>query len=431
MLLRRVWRTALAGRHGDGTVLAAVLFVASAVVMVAPEGVAGGLNLGGFVQSHGAARTSDVDCQTGTECDWMAADLRMQLKAEGADDAGRSAFLGRFDLLYDATENDTRLDTRELYGDLISEKFSVRAGRQVVTWGVGDLLFINDTFPKDWTAFFTGQPIQYMKLGSDALKLDYFGSAANLEVLIAGFRPDRLPDARHFVFVDPLPPGLPRRTVEPGNGADELEISSKLSGSIGSWELAGYVSRTHYRSPAMQVGATEIVGIYPRLNAYGFSLTGPVGKGVVSLESGYYDSRDDRDGRDSSVENSQLRNLIGYSRQLWEDATLGVQLYGEWMKNYGAYRETLPAGFSIRDRVRKVGTLRFTQMLAHQTVIFNVFAFWGLSEKDRYFIPSLRYAFSDNLWTELGANVFGGNRNGTFGSLQDNSNVYLTLRYAY
>ncbi len=84
----------------------------------------------------------------------------------------------------------------------------------------------------------------------------------------------------------------------------------------------------------------------------------------------------------------------------------------------------------MKDRLRKVTTFRFTQLFAHQTVSFNVFAFVGLSEKDHYVIPSLRYAFSDNLWAEIGANIFGGNRNGTFGSLQDNRDVYLTVRFA-
>ncbi len=385
----------------------------------------------GFVQSHVAARTSSVACPSGTACDFVAAELRGQVKAEVKSASGNAAFLSRFDLLRDAAIDDTRLVTRELFGNLSSENASARLGRQVITWGVGDLLFINDTFPKDWVAFFTGQPMQYLKLGSDAVKLNAFPSAANFELVIAGFRPDNTPTSRRFIFADPLPVGLPRGTSEPGNRPGELEISGRVSGYLDNWELAGYASRTHYRSPAWRVTSGEIVGTYPRLNTVGASLTGPVGKGVLSLEAGYYDSLQERDGRDPSVENSQFRGLIGYSRQLWEDATLGLQFYGEWMRDYAAYRETLPAGFPAKDRLRKVATVRFTQLFAHQTVTFNLFAFLGLSEKDRYVIPSLRYAFSDNLWAEVGANLFGGKRNGMFGSMQDNSNVYLTVRYAF
>jgi len=105
--------------------------------------------------------------------------------------------------------------------------------------------------------------------------------------------------------------------------------------------------------------------------------------------------------------------------------------YNEVKKNFGVYKGNLPAGFSQRDEVRTVATLRFTQRYRHQTLTFNVFAFVGMSEDDSYVIPSLRYAFSDNLWGELGANIFGGSRTGQFGAMGDNDNVYMTARYAF
>lgn len=418
-------RTARAVRFAASSIVGSLALACSVVA------TGQGVSLDGFAQSHVAGRTSRVDCPSGTACDFPAAELRGQLKAEGKNSGGDAAFLARIDLLRDAAVDDTRLVARELFGDLTSAKASARLGRQVMTWGVGDLLFINDTFPKDWVAFFTGQPMQYLKLGSDALKLNAFPGPANFELVIAGFRPDNTPTSRRFIFADPLPAGPPRSTREPGNGSRDLEISGRVSGYLANWEFAGYVSRTHYRIPAWRVTGSEIVGTYPHLNTAGASLTGPIGKGVISLEAGYYDSVQDRDGRDPSVDNSQFRGLVGYSRQLWEDATLGLQLYGEWMRDYTAYRETLPAGFPVKERLREVATVRFTQLFAHQTVTFNLFAFLGVSEKDRYVIPSLRYAVSDNLWVEAGANLFGGKRNGTFGAMQDNSNVYLTVRYAF
>ncbi|MDA8110672.1 MAG: hypothetical protein M0015_18940 [Betaproteobacteria bacterium] len=411
---------------------AAASVAAALITLTSPVAArAEGVSWNGFAQTHVAERTRRVDCPPGIACDFPAAELRGQLKAEGRNASGNADFVGRFDLLRDAAVNDTRVITRELYGDATSQKASARLGRQVITWGVGDLLFINDTFPKDYVALFTGEPMQYLKLGSDALKLDAYPGSTTVELVAAGFRPDHTPTARRFILPDPLPAGLPRRIVEPDHGLADLEMSGRVSRYLGSWELAGYASRTHYRSPAWRVTGTEIVGTYPRLNTVGASLTGPVAKGVLSLEAGYYDSPQDPEGRDPSIENSQLRALVGYSRQLWEDGTLGLQLYGEWMRDYAAYLQTLPAGFPVKNRLRKVATVRFTQLFAHQTLTFNVFAFIGISEKDHYIIPSLRYAFSDNVWAEVGGNFFGGNRSGQLGSLQDNSNVYVTVRYAF
>ncbi|RDH91369.1 MAG: hypothetical protein DIZ77_05625 [endosymbiont of Seepiophila jonesi] len=381
----------------------------------------------GFLRAHAAARLGGMDCAPVTACDLPFNEQRLQLKLEGNGLEGSLEFAAKLDLLHDAALNDSNPDVRELYADYHAEHYTLRAGRQVVTWSVGDLLFINDTFPKDWVAFFSGLPLEYLKLGSDALKLNLFSEAADVEVVLARFREDQLPDDRQFVMENPFPPSLPRSIDEPG----DPEISLRISRYLGSWDGALYLSRTHYHAPALALGGGVVRGDFPRLNTYGASLSGPLWSGVLSLETGYYDSRDDPDGTDSSIENSQIRFLVGYSRQVAEDTTLGVQGYGEWMHDYDAYERTLPAGFPQRDRLRAVATLRFTQLFLHQTLKFNVFAFWGLSEDDGYIIPSAHYAFSDALWGELGANLFVGDRNGQFGSLGDNDNLYLTLRYAF
>jgi hypothetical protein len=109
----------------------------------------------------------------------------------------------------------------------------------------------------------------------------------------------------------------------------------------------------------------------------------------------------------------------------------GFQAYTEWTQVHEAYKRTMPAGFSRSDEIRTIATMRITQHFLHQTLSFNLFTFLGISDDDLYVIPSLRYAFSDNFWTELGANIFSGSRSGTFGSLKDNDNIYLTVRYTF
>ena len=35
--------------------------------------------------------------------------------------------------------------------------FDVKIGQQVLTWGTGDYVFLNDLFPKDYPSFFAGR----------------------------------------------------------------------------------------------------------------------------------------------------------------------------------------------------------------------------------------------------------------------------------
>nr|MBS0019235.1 hypothetical protein [Gammaproteobacteria bacterium] len=406
-----------------------VLLTASLLLWIVKieEVLAGGLDLGGFVQLHGAVRTSGVDCPPETVCDVPFNEQRLRLSAEGSGLAGAAGFAGKLDLIHDAALNKADVEVRELYADYNADRYTVRGGRQIITWGVGDLLFINDTFPKNWVAFFSGLPLEYLKLGSDAVKLDAFPAFADLEVIVARFRQDRRPDARQFVIASPFPPELPQDIEEPS----APEVNVRLARYLGSWDGALYFSYTHFRAPALQRRGDIVQGEFPRLSTYGASLTGPLWNGVLSLEAGYYHSLEDRDGTDPSIDNSQTRLLAGYSREIAHDTTVGVQGYAEWMHDYDGYRRSRPPGYPERDRLRTVATLRFTQFHRHQTLRLSLFAFWGLSEGDGYLIPSLRYAFSDALWGELGANLFMGNRNGQFGALGDNDNLYATLRYAF
>lgn len=401
-----------------------LLLVLFAGLVWGPAALAQVPEIHGFLQAHAAARLGGVDCAPQTACDWPFNEQRLQLKLEGSGLEGSLGYAAKLDLLNDAALNDSDLDVRELYADYNTERFTVRAGRQVVTWGVADLLFINDTFPKDWVSFFGGLPLEYLKRGSDALRIDLYPEFADTQIVLARFRKDRLPDRERFVLSGP---NISAALDEPS----ELEASLRISRYFGSWDAALYLSRTHFRAPALKQAGGQWRGEFPRLNAYGASLSGSLWNGVLNLEAGHYDSVDDCSGTDPTVENSQTRLLLGYNRQIAEDTTLGVQAYAEWMHDHDAYRRTLPAGYPQRDRLRTVATLRFTQFHLHQTLRLDLFAFWGLSEGDGFLIPSMRYAFNDALWGELGANLFVGDHNGQFGSLGDNDNLYLTLRYAF
>jgi hypothetical protein len=403
-------------------------WVLGALLAWAPAAWAGAPEIHGFVQAHAAARLGDVDCAPRTVCDWPFNEQRLQIKTEGGGLEGMLGYAGKLDLVHDAALGDSDLDVRELHADYNAERFTARAGRQVITWGVADLLFINDTFPKDWVSFFGGLPMEYLKRGSDALRLDLFPRFADLQLVLADFRKDLLPDRDRFVLPGP---DISAAVDEPL----DLEASVRASRHFGGWDAALYLSRTHYRAPALDQEGGQAGGRwrgeYPRLNAYGASLSGPLWSGVLSLETGCYDSPEDRDGTDPAVDNGQTRLLAGYSREVAQDTTLGLQAYAEWMHDHDAYRRTLPAGLAERDALRAVATLRFTQFHLHQTLHLGLFAFWGLSEGDGYLIPSVRYAFSDALWGEVGANLFLGDSAGQFGALGENDNIYATVRYAF
>jgi hypothetical protein len=394
-------------------------------------------DIGGFAQVNYAARISGAPCDTAGPCDFLLGEERLQLKLEGTSGQGRSGFAAKVDLFQDAVENRAGLEVREAFVDLTGKHAALRVGRQIVTWGVGDLLFVNDVFPKDWVALFTGRPMEYLKVGSDALKVDLHPGAFDAEIVVLPIlQPDRLPTGDRFILADPFPPGLPRREEQKDRSLANAELAGRISHYLSDWGLSLYGARTFYRTPAMAVddlAAPTVVHVfYPRLNTYGASATGSFLNGVASLEGGYLDSREDRDGTNPAIENSMVKGLAGYSYPLWRDASLNLQGYLEWSLDYRAYRATLPPGFPARDERRWLATVRFTQLMRNQTLTGSLFAFWSVTDHDGYLIPSARYAATDNVWVEIGGNVFVARDSRTmFGTLDKNDNVYATIRYSF
>ncbi|MBI4686711.1 MAG: hypothetical protein HY756_02880 [Nitrospirae bacterium] len=367
--------------------------------------------------------------------DFKWAEERVQLKLEANKEPFR-LFL-KTDTFYDHIDEEAELELREGYVDFTSSKWDIRLGRQIITWGLGDLLFINDVFPKDYEAFFSGRPLEYLKKGIDGVKLGMYPSFASLElIVIPFFEPNNFPDPKRFWMYDPMPTITNRDENEPVSNFDNTEFAIRAYRDIAGFDASLYYYRGFFRQPSMlpdsMLSPTRITLFYPELSVYGASLQGRAMDGVLSLEAGYYDSRQDRGGADPITPNSQTRFLVGYQRQMMEDFTIGLQYYAEYILDYSEYERNLPSGFPKEKRLHDLVTIRLTQFLIHQTMRLSLFAFYSLSDGDYMLNPEIKYNFSDHLWGAVGGNVFGeGEAWSQFGQLDRNDNMYVQVRYEF
>ncbi|MEK7360935.1 MAG: hypothetical protein AAB133_02520 [Pseudomonadota bacterium] len=383
--------------------------------------------LSGFLQQNTAFNTVTAN-PDGRHYKWL--EERVQLKLDATGGAWR--LLAKGDLAYDHLGRQDQSELREGYIDYTAGDWDMRVGRQIITWGLGDLVFVNDVFPKDHGALFAGRPLEYLKRGADAVKLGAYSEFASFELVLApNFHESRTPDPHRFWLYDPLPDVTNRETVKPGHGDWGLRIYRDIAG----WDAAFYLYRGFQRTPSMRPdnmpAPTRITYFYPKLSVYGASLSGRAGEGVLNLEAAYYDSRQDRDGNDFAVPNSQTRLLAGYQVQPAEDLSLSFQYYSEYMHDYGAYLAMLPAGFPDEEHWSHTVTARLTQFFRHQTLRLSTYVSYNTSNGDYFVNPELRYSFTDRLWGAVGANVFGGKPWGQFGQLARDDNIYLQLRHDF
>ncbi len=341
----------------------------------------------------------------------------------------------------------------DVYGDLVEEQgdfdlreanvflrpfdfMDLKIGRQILTWGTGDLIFINDLFPKDWQSFFIGRDDEYLKAPSDAVKVSLFGDWANLDIVYTPqFDPDRHIDGTRLSYWSSPSASLAGNnaivhTDRPDRWFTDDEIALRLYKNINNYETALYAYHGFWKSPAGQ-NAPMNQAQFPDLNVYGASLRGAAGPGIANIEVGYYDSTDDTSGKNNLVNNSEMRYLLGYTQEIGRDFTMGLQYYLEQMLDFHAYKRTLTSG-PARDHYRHLTTIRLTKLLMNQNLRLSLFTYYSPSDKDAHLRPNIHYKLNDNLSWELGANIFFGDYPHTFfGQFTNNDNIYTALRYSF
>lgn len=370
--------------------------------------------------------------------DFTLAETRLQLRA--------SWIAEHFEL---DTAFDTVLDgVREgIDGELRQLRLSfspfpwmeVRAGRQVLTWGTGDLLFINDLFPKDWQAFLIGRDEEYLKAPGDSVRLGFFFDAVNVDVVYTPrFEPDRYITGERLSYWNPLfgtrsGEDFRVRTVEPDRAFTNDEWAWRIYRTVGTAEVALYGYHGYWKSPAGQ-DLRSFRATFPRLDVYGASVRRPLWGGVANAEVGWYNSRDSDGGRNPFVNNSEIRALIGFERELMPEFTGSVQWYAEHMLDYGNYRGNhirLLQG-PPRDRTRHLLTVRLTRLLMNQNLTLSMFAFMSPTDKDAYLRPKVSYKLTDAWTIEAGGNWFlGADDHSFFGQFENNSNIWASVRFSF
>ncbi|MBE9528348.1 MAG: hypothetical protein IME99_03815 [Proteobacteria bacterium] len=398
-------------------------------------------DLHGFVEGAGSVKLGDERAEKNS---YNLGETRAQLKytyfpslTEVYD--GELSLKG--ELLYDGYKEELSIEIRDL-NLFISPAPSVdmKIGRQILTWGTGDLLFVNDLFPKDYVSFFTGRATEYLKLPSDAVRAWYYHDAFSLDlVLIPRFQANRSIRGKRLSFYDGLRGSIEgtestRTFITPKRTIKNAEVALRAYKTVKSYEAALYLFKGFYKEPRMVLDSANELFTYPRLRVYGASLRGPVAGGIANVEVGYYDSRDDTGGADSSTENSSVKYLFGFTRDLAfrDDLKVGVQYMVENMLDYGQYKANLPAGEALRDKNRHLATLRLTSLLSAQTIDANLFLFYSPTDRDLHLRPSVGYKATDTVKVTLGANIFSGSKEHTqFGSLEGNNNLYLRARYSF
>jgi hypothetical protein len=390
-----------------------------------------------FLLMNYTGRTGELPPGFGDGGDWTIGETRVRMDVTAWSDSIEAEARVKLDFYHDAVFDEVDVDFREGYIDYTYEDLDFRLGRQVITWGVGHLIFINDVWSKDWESYFSGRPMEYLKSGVDGARIRYSGDVFNLEfVFLPTFEPDTMPGSNRFSYFDPFVMITNRETVEPERSFENSEIGLRLYTQLAGFDVSGYFYKGYWHEPALGMDnpmmPSKLTYWYPELNVYGASAQGAGLGGILSFEVGYYDSREDEDGLNPMIKNSEMRFLVGYSKTLMEDFNLGLQYFRKNFLDYDNYLATLPMGMPASEDYRDEITISLRRQLMQQKLTLALFAYYSPVDEDYYLIPSMTYKLSDDLSVTAGGNFFGGDKPTTFlGQFDDNDNMYLSVRYDF
>ncbi|MDP8266193.1 MAG: hypothetical protein P9M07_04530 [Candidatus Aceula meridiana] len=333
----------------------------------------------------------------------------------------------------------TDFDLREANVLLSPFRFmDLKAGRQVLTWGTGDYLFINDQFPKDYESFYAGRDDEYLKKPSDAIKTSFYPKFANIDfVMIPYFTPNTLPKGDRLSFFDSFQGGIAgrnsdRHIISPPFQLSNTEYALRVYKGLGSNELAFYGFWGYNKNPESYKNEALRQLYHEKRDVYGASLRGPIASGIGNVEVGYNYSREDPLGVKRTVANSKLQVMSGYEKDLGNDFKIGFQYLYEQMMNYAKYRDNLLSQDYRWDQHRHLLANRITKLFKNQTVRVSLFTFYSPTDNDGYIRPSVSYDITDRWRTTLGANLpWGEDEHTAFGQMKKNKNMYLRVRYSF
>ncbi|WP_154223109.1 hypothetical protein [Marinicella rhabdoformis] len=370
----------------------------------------------GFVAYGLGMRTSDDDLfkRQQTLHDWRFHG-EMLYQVDGYD------LNVKADVMYDDVLSEALVDWRDVSLSFsLGKNTDVSLGRQISTWGTGDLLFLNDFFPKDWQSFFSGRDVTYLKAPANALRMQHYFKPFNVDwVITPEFEPDRYINGERFALYSPAAQSLiGGQEVIKADKPNKPEYALRLFKQHKGIEYAVYAYHGFEKTP--EGSNNEGLPTFHRKQSLGFSVRGSLWGGLFNIEAAQHRALDDKLGKMPNVKNGQNRWLLGYEHELVKKLNWSTQYYVEQTHDVTSRAH------------REVWTQRLNYMTHQDKTTWSLFAFYSPTDEDSYLRPNIQYRHNDHWRFDVGANLFDDKRNNSFfGQFEKSSNAYFNVKYQF
>ena len=336
--------------------------------------------------------------------------------------------------------DDTELELRELYLDVLLEQGTLRIGKQQVVWGQADGLRVLDVI----------NPVslrEFVLPASEDRRIPTWMLNAQAEVQDIGVQLLWIPDAtydeipladetfaiRSPRLVAPAPRDIPVRIAHaerPRGVVDASDAGVRLSRMVGNWDVTlNYLHHRHDAPVPFRSVTAEGVLVEPRYmptDLIGGTFSNAFGKATLRGEVGYSTRRwfatQDRADADGVFKTPEIAWVLGVDYVHNADLLLSMQWFGSQL----AHRPNA----ALRGQREFQVTLLAQQEFANDTVQLKGLVLYGVSDGDSSASASVTWRATDALTLSLGVDAFLGDRDGVFGQFHDASRAMLRAEWS-
>lgn len=381
-------------------------------------------NLSGFIDTYHAFRSKDP-------YDFMSS--RSRLRTEFEAQAGKSYLFASINSIYNnIVPEETKIELREAFFQYTNKCLDIKAGKQIVIWGVADGLRITDIVsPMDYSEFLA-RDYDDIRIPVNAVKMKYVKPNYNFEFLfipIPEFFIMALDNKNPWSITSSYQTPYEVRTdTKPEKTIKNCEAGGRFSfymrgidfsiSALRTWNKMPVYSYTYYPDNSSMI----IQPNYKRLTMLGSDISIPINKFVIRGEFAEY-FNELQDVKDNNyIKKSSTNFLLGIDWYPGYDWNIMLQYYHKYINNY----DKLITG----DEHTSYGTVNITKKLIRNTLKLSTYAYIDIKNNAFFDRTYADYALTDQIHLTAGYDWFHGNK-GMFSYYKNNSEYFFKAKYNF
>ena len=382
----------------------------------------------GFADTYHAMRSQSPN-------DWMSSRSRVRTEVN-VDKGNANLFVSLNAVQNSIMDNKTGFFLREAFFRYSIDQWELKAGRQIVTWGVADGIRITDLVsPMDYTEFLA-QDYDDIRIPENGFRLKYIQSRFNIEgvfIPVADFFQLPVDEENPWSVLSSITmPFTLNMDNTPEKKLSNSEFGARLSVFLSGVDFSVSALHTWNKMPvinkslSVSMDSIYLNAHYGRMDMLGCDLSVPIKKFVFRAEAAIYlDELQELDmpvPKNTTLAKNSYNGLIGIDWYPGNDWTLMMQYLHKYI-----------TGYEDRIAARQntgLATLNISKKLLQTTLTLTSFTYYDVVNNSFFNRSSAGYALTDQISLTLGYDWIHGDK-GMFTMYRNNSEYWVKAKFSF